>query len=109
MTPYGDGTLNARGIPMVSTSHDIGMITAAKLVGICWAGLLPIVFPAWLIVQGEIRYQNHIQDSEISQTYVSKAEFVALKESINDLKSEIKQLRADLKDGETKQNGRTTK
>ena len=89
----GGGIVNARGVPKVETSHDIGILTAAKLVGICWAGLIPVLLPAWLIIQGEIRYQNHVQDNEISSTYVSKAEFFALKESINDLKQEVRSLR----------------
>jgi cell division protein FtsB len=77
----------------VQTSHDIGLLTAAKLVGICWAGLMPIVFPAWLIIKGEIRQENHIQDVEIAANYVTRAEYNDLKEVIRELRDEVHKLR----------------
>lgn len=99
MSPNGD-------IQKVRTSHDIGIITAAKLVGICWAGLLPVLFPAWLIIQGEIRYQNHTQDGEIATTYVTRAEYNDLKEVIRELKDEVHKLRDTMITNAASNNGR---
>jgi hypothetical protein len=98
MSPNGD-------IQKVRTSHDIGLITAAKLVGICWAGLLPVLLPAWLIIQGEIRYQNHVQDGEIAAAYVTRAEYNDLKEVIRELKDEVHKLR-DVMTSNAVQNGK---
>jgi cell division protein FtsB len=84
------------GIPRIQASHDIGIVTAAKLIGIAWAGLVPLVFPAWIIVQGEIRYQNNTQDREISQKYVTKDEYMEFKATVRDLKEEVAKLRATI-------------
>jgi hypothetical protein len=84
---------NGQGVPRVETSHDIGMLTAAKLVAICWAGLVPVVFPAWLIVQGEIRYQNQVQEKEMAQKYVSREEYLEFKSTVRDLREEVSKLR----------------
>jgi cell division protein FtsB len=84
---------NNNGVPRIEASHDIGMVTAAKLVAIAWAGMVPIVFPAWLIVQGEIRYQNQIQEKEIAQKYVTREEYQEFKSTVRDLKDEVAKLR----------------
>jgi cell division protein FtsB len=85
--------VEGQDVQKVTTSHDIGLITAAKLVGICWAGLVPIVFPAWLIVKGEIRYQNELQDKEIASRYVAHAEYQEFRNTVQDLKIEVTKLR----------------
>jgi hypothetical protein len=60
---------------LITTKHEIGLITAARLVAIFWAGLVPVVFPAWLIIQAEMRSLNVEQDKEISRIYVTRSEF----------------------------------
>lgn len=62
-------------IQQVQTRHDIGLVTASRLVAIFWAGLLPIVFPAWLIIRAEIASQNAIQDTYARREFVGRAEF----------------------------------
>ena len=59
----------------ITTSHEIGLVTAARLVAIFWAGLLPVIFPAWIIVKAEIATQNREQDDRASLRFVTRAEF----------------------------------
>ena len=62
-------------IPTVNARHEIGLVAAARLVAIFWCGLVPIVFPAWLIVQAEIARQNTVQDVGTKREYISRSEF----------------------------------
>ena len=62
-------------ITTVNTRHDIGLVSAARLVAVFWAGLVPVVVPVWLIVKAEMVTQNLEQDKAISRSYVSRAEF----------------------------------
>jgi hypothetical protein len=66
----------------VETTHEIGLITAMKLVAIFWAGAVPIVFPAWLIVKAEITESNRQQDEKIASRYVSKQEQLEMKQEL---------------------------
>lgn len=63
------------GVPTVNARHDIGLVAAARLVAIFWAGLIPIVLPAWLVIQAEIRQENSVQDGVVRREYVSRSEF----------------------------------
>jgi hypothetical protein len=87
----------------IETTHEIGLITALKLVAIFWAGAIPIVFPAWLIVKAEITESNRLQDEKIAAHYVSKQEQLEMKQELylrleqnakrlDELKAQIEQI-----------------
>jgi cell division protein FtsB len=86
MSPNGD-------IQKVQTSHDIGLVTGMKLVAIAWAAAIPFIVPAWMIIQGEIKQLNQMQDREIAAKYVSKDEYVEFKNTVRDLQLEVHKLR----------------
>ena len=62
-------------IRTVNTRHDIGLVASARLIAILWAGTIPIVVPAWLIIKSEMVAMNTAQDQSISLHYVSRGEF----------------------------------
>jgi hypothetical protein len=62
-------------ITTVNTKHDIGLVTAARLIAIFWAGLVPVVLPAWLILHSEMVSLNAEQDKMINRAYVTRVEF----------------------------------
>jgi hypothetical protein len=61
-------------ITKVGGNPDIGIVTGLKLIAIFWAGTIPIVIPAWLIIKSEILEQNRAQDDKIAQRYVTRQE-----------------------------------
>ena len=90
--------------PTVNTRHDIGLVAAARLVAIFWAGLIPIVFPAWMVIRAEMRDQNIEQDRHTAVEFVRRAEFEermkllderarALTETLNEIRGELKDQR----------------
>ena len=93
--------------PTVNARHDIGLVAAARLVAIFWAGLVPIVFPAWLVIRAEMRDQNIEQDRHTAVEFVRRAEFEermkllderakALAEVLNEIRVEQKDQRVML-------------
>jgi len=59
----------------VTTRHEIGLVTAARLVAIFWAGLVPLVIPAWIIIKGETASQISDAEKAIQTVYVTRQEF----------------------------------
>ena len=59
----------------VTSRHDIGLMTAARLIAVAWAGLLPLIIPCWLIIKAEIAQANEAQDHALQHAYVSRGEF----------------------------------
>ncbi len=66
-------------VTRVEASHEIGLVTALKLVAICWAGTIPFVVPAWMIIKGQIASDNREQDDRIALHYVTKEDAQATK------------------------------
>lgn len=62
-------------VHQVQTKHDIGLVTGARLVAIFWAGLIPVVLPAWIIIRAEIASQNTLQDTITRRDYITRSEF----------------------------------
>jgi hypothetical protein len=81
--------VNGDEIPMVRTTHEIGLVTAAKLVAICWAGIVPIVFPAWLIVKAEITAEIQAHADRAAEKYFTIKDHDAFKGALDDRFMEI--------------------
>lgn len=67
----------------VEATHSIDLVTGLKLVSIFWAGTMPIVIPAWLIIKAEITEQNRAQDEKVATRYVTREELAAAKLDFN--------------------------
>jgi hypothetical protein len=59
----------------VITKHDIGLVTASRLVAIFWAGIIPLAIPAWIIIRADTAAQIVAQDKVTASIYVSHQEF----------------------------------
>jgi len=59
----------------VITRHEIGLITAARLVAIFWAGLVPLAIPAWIIIKAETAAQINALEKSTASAYISRQEF----------------------------------
>ncbi len=67
----------------VEATHEIGLVTALKMVAIFWSGTLPIVLPAWLIIKAEITESNRAQDDKFAARYITRDELNSTKAEFN--------------------------
>ncbi len=73
----------------VEATHEIGLVTALKMIAIFWSGTLPIVLPAWLIIKAEITEANRTQDEKFATRYITRDELNTTKLEFNRRLDEI--------------------